>query len=111
MESVASNPPSAMTDVDDGELGANIVLVDAMVEGDKSAEEGIFEEKVVDELTTCVEDSTEVATSGVEVMAVDATLEIINEGVSTVVEDASVVELAMEFEESVDSALLELGMA
>lgn len=46
-----------------------------------------------------------------EVVAVDVTLETINEGVLSLVEVVSVVEIVMDLEESTDSALLELGMA
>lgn len=109
VKSVASNPPFATAEVGEGELDAEMVLVDAIVEEDTSAEV-ILGEMIVDELTACVEDSAEVATSGVEVTIVDMTLETVDEGVLSIVEDASILGVAMELEESVDSALLELEM-
>lgn len=83
MESVASNPPSAMTEVGD-----------AMGEGVTSIDEAVTEETIVEELTNCVVDTTEVD-------IVDEVLEVVNEGVIGLVEEASV---AMRFVESVEVA-------
>lgn len=111
MEFVASNPPSAMTDVGDGELDADTVLVDGMIEEDKLAEEAISEEAIMGELTPGVEDAAEVANSGVEVVVVDAALEIANEELLRTVEDISAVDVAKELEELVDNVPLELIIA
>jgi hypothetical protein len=109
VESVASNPPFATAEVGEGALDAETVLVDAMVEVKTSAEV-ILEEMIVDELTACVEDSTEVEAPGVEVTIVDVTLKTVDEGVPSIVEDASILEVGTELEESVDSAWLVLDM-
>lgn len=58
-----------------------------------------------------MEDPTKLVSSGVGVVAVEVTLETVDEGELSPVEDVSVVELAMDLEESIENALLELGMA
>lgn len=51
LESVASKSPFAMTEVGDGKLDADTMLVDAIVEEDDTVEEAGSEEKTVDEFT------------------------------------------------------------
>jgi hypothetical protein len=82
VEPVASKSPSAMTEVGDGELDTDVVLVGSIAEEDEIAAEAVSEAGIVDELTTCV----------------GVTIGTLDEGVG----------LAMELVESVDCVLLEL---
>ena len=82
MESVASNPPSAMTGVGDA-MGEDIASIDEAVNEDTTAEE----------LIVCVVESTEVEVA-------NETLEVVNESVIGLVEEASLDVLAMRFVES-----------
>lgn len=50
LESVASKSPFAMTEVGDGTLDADTVLVDAIDDEDDTGKEAGSEEKTVDEL-------------------------------------------------------------
>lgn len=121
MEFVASNPPSTITEIGDGEVDADTSLVDAMTEEGKPAGEVTSEEAVADELTLCVEDAVEVVASDVvdnvllelaiawevgDAISVDldmAGLEISIEGTATVV---VLVETAVE--EDVEEGTIEL---
>jgi hypothetical protein len=82
MESVASNPPSAMTEVGDA-MGEEITSID----------EAVDEDTITEELTACVVESSEVDVAS-------ETLEVVDENVIGLVEEASVDVLAMRFVES-----------
>jgi hypothetical protein len=79
VESVASNPPFAMTEVGDGVLELDKVLVDTIAEEGKSVEEAELKAKVVAELSNSEEGMVEVATSVDKLMVLDALLKVVDE--------------------------------